>query len=74
MIDINWGALALVTGTTLVAAVVIVTLYALGMRLLAVGPDAAHRPPIATVGAWVCIGIGALAVLYGIYLVIPIFH
>jgi hypothetical protein len=74
MIDIDWGALALVTGTTLVAAVVIVTLYSFGLRLLAVGEDAAHRPAIATLGAWVCIAIGAAAVLYGIYLVIPLFH
>ncbi len=74
MIDIDWGALALVSITALVASVGIVVLYSLGMRLLAAGPDVAHRPMAATVGAWVCIGIGGLAVLYGIYLVIPVFH
>jgi hypothetical protein len=70
MIDIDWAALAQVTITTLVAAVAIVTLYSVGLRLLAID----HRPVIATVGAWACIAIGALAVLYGIYLVIPAFH
>jgi hypothetical protein len=78
-LGIDWGALALVTVTTLIASVVIVTFYSLGLRLLAVGSEtadgAAHaRPPIATVGAVVCIAIGVAAVLYGIYLVIPLFH
>ena len=77
-LGVDWGALAWVTVTTLVAAVVIVTFYSLGLRLLAVGSStdgaASHRPPAATVGAVVCIAIGVAAVLYGIYLVIPVFH
>lgn len=78
-ISINWGALGLVTLTALVATVVIVTSYSVGIRLLAVGRDdpdapAQRRPPLATAGAVVCIAIGVAAVLYGIYLVIPLFH
>lgn len=85
-LGVDWGAIALVAATTLVAAVVIVTLYSLGLRLLAVGSPndladgsgsaaaASPRPLIATVGAVVCIGIGVLAVLYGVYLVVPLFH
>ena len=77
-LGVDWGALAWVTVTTLVAAVVIVTFYSLGLRLLAVGSSAdgaaQRRPPAATVGAVVCIAIGVADVLYGIYLVIPVFH
>ena len=77
-LGVDWGALAWVTVTTLIAAVVIVTFYSLGLRLLAVGSSAdgstQHRPPAATAGAFVCIAIGVAAVLYGIYLVIPLFH
>jgi hypothetical protein len=66
--------------------VVMVTFYALGIGLLAVGSPndgdhsgastaaASPRPLIATMGAVACIGVGVLAVLYGIYLVIPLFH
>jgi hypothetical protein len=74
MIDINWGAFGLVFVAALVAAVVIVLFFSVAMRLLSLGPDAQHRPPAATVGAIVCIAICAAAVLYGIYLVIPLFH
>jgi hypothetical protein len=80
-LGVDWSALAWVTVTTLVATVVIVTFYSLGLRLLASGSttgsgDGAvlHRPPIATAGAILCIAIGVAAVLYGIYLVIPLFH
>ena len=87
--DIDWGALGWVTLTTLIAVVVIVTFYSLGLRLLAVGTGvggdsstdagsaqsvAFHRAPLATVAAVICIAIGVAAVIYGIYLVIPIFH
>lgn len=99
-LGVDWGSIALVCVTALIAGVVIVTLYSVGLRLLAIGsPDeitdasasgasassaqamatavataARPRPLIATVGAVVCIGVSILAVIYGIYLVIPLFH
>jgi hypothetical protein len=85
-LGVDWSSIALVSITALIATVVIVTAYSLGLRLLAVGsPDdvdgqgataasAVGRPPIATVGAVLCIAIGVAGVLYGIYLVIPLFH
>lgn len=85
-LGVDWGSIALVAVTALVAVVVVVTFYSLGLRLLAVGSPndladgsasaagASPRPLIATIGAVICIGIGVLAVLYGIYLVIPLFH
>lgn len=86
-LGVDWGSIALVTITTLVATVAIVSVYSLGLRLLAVGsPDdgsdpasgssvaASSRSMVATIGAILCIGVGVAAVLYGIYLVIPLFH
>jgi hypothetical protein len=83
-LGVDWGSIALVTITTLIATVVIVTFYSLGLRLLAVGsPDdggsggaavAGSRPIGATIGAVLCIAVGVAGVLYGIYLVIPLFH
>jgi len=74
MIDIDWGAFGLVLVAALVASVVIVVFYSVALRLLAVGGDGGRRPAAATIGAVVCIAICVAAVLYGIYLVIPLFH
>lgn len=74
MIDIHWGAFALVLVASLAASVVIVAFYSVAMRLLSLGADAQHRPAAATVGAIVCIAVCVAAVVYGIYLVIPLFH
>lgn len=44
------------------------------------GPDAIAsprqrpRPVAATIGAWTLYAVGAAATIYGIYLVIPLFH
>jgi uncharacterized membrane protein len=84
-LGVDWSSIALVSVTALVATVVIVSFFSLGLRLLAVGsPDdvdgggaatvTSSRPVGATIGAVLCIGVGVVAVLYGIYLVIPLFH
>jgi hypothetical protein len=83
-LGVDWGAFVVVFLVTLVAAVVVVTLYSIGLRLLAVGSQpvgpngeeavAGPRPIGATVGAYLCIALGIIAVLYGIYLIIPQFH
>lgn len=82
-LGVDWASIAEVAVVTLVAAVVIVTLYSVGLRLLAVGQPAdgeaatggpSARPIGATIGAYLCIGIGIVAVVYGIYLIVPIFH
>jgi hypothetical protein len=74
MIEIDWGAFGLVLVAALVASVVIVVFYSVALRLLSTGEDRGRRPVPATVGAMVCIAICGAAVLYGIYLVIPLFH
>jgi hypothetical protein len=37
-------------------------------------PRTTPRPVSATVGAWLCYALGAIAAVYGIYLVVPVFH
>lgn len=85
-VTIAWGSILEVFVVALVATVAIVAFYALGLRLLAVGsPDDGDdqrsgpvlvraRPAGATVGGFACIGVGVLALLYGIYLVVPVLH
>jgi hypothetical protein len=86
-LGVDWGAFVEVFVVAFVAAVVIVAFYAIGLRLFAVGsPDdtgddgavvssaRGRRPIIATIGGFVCLAIGVLAVLVGLYLVIPQFH
>ncbi|WP_253259841.1 hypothetical protein [Subtercola boreus] len=86
-LGVDWGAFAVVFVISFVAAVVIVVFYALGLRLLAAGsPDdtgseghvtsaaRGERPVAATFGGYLCLAIGAAAVLYGLYLIIPQFH
>ena len=86
-LGIDWGAFVVVFVISFAAAVVIVAFYALGLRLLATGSgddvgadgaltEGAHgtRPALATLGAYACFAVGAAAVLYGLYLIIPQFH
>lgn len=74
---IDWSSLALVAVVTVVVAVVLVAIVSLGARML----DAAHVRQDAGDGAaslvmigWSSIGLAGLAVLYGLYLLIPYFH
>ena len=72
---INRGAFLVVAAATLVSAVVIVGLYATGVRLYAVSVD--EQVPstrIARLAAYVCFTLCAIGVLYGIYLIVPAFH
>jgi hypothetical protein len=86
-LGVDWGAFVEVFVVAFVAAVVIVAFYAIGLRLLAIGsPDdtgedgavvssvRGRRPAAATIGGFACLAIGVLAVLAGLYLVIPQFH
>ena len=88
------GSILLVFVVGLAATLVIVGLYALGIRFFAAGapdvrvsdgddpegstamvvPRDRPRPLPATVAGLVCFAGVAAAVVYGIYLVIPLFH
>lgn len=73
-LGVDWGSFVLVFVVAFTASVLIVATYAFGLRLLGAGPDRAHRPLTATVGAYACLAVGVAAVLYGLYLIIPQFH
>jgi hypothetical protein len=69
---IDWIAFITVAVAALVASVVVVGFYSLGLRLLDVPEGAALgiRKPAAIA----CFVVCALAVLYGIYLIVPALH
>lgn len=70
----KWLELVTVAGATLIAAVTVVTLYSLGVRLTAIAADAQQPSPgVKRSFAYVCFGLCGLAVLFGLYLIIPYF-
>jgi hypothetical protein len=64
---IEWGAFAIVAGVSIGAAVGLVALFSLGLRLLAVETHGAG----VRVAAYACFVVAAAGALYGIYLLIP---
>ena len=69
---IDWVAFLSVAGVSLLAAIVVVGFYSVGLRLLGAGDGPATG--IRRIGAIACFVVCALAVLYGIYLIVPAFH
>jgi hypothetical protein len=70
----KWLELLQVAGATLVAAVTVVVLYSLGVRLTAIAGDVQEsRPGWVRPLAYVCFFLCGLAVLFGLYLIIPYF-
>jgi hypothetical protein len=70
----KWLELLTVGGATLVAAVTVVVLYSLGVRLTAIAGDAGQASPRSMrLFANVCFGLCGVAVLFGLYLIIPYF-
>lgn len=73
--NINWNAFFVVGVATLVGALVVVTLFASAVRLRAASLDRSGRARSWTRATeYACYLLCAGAVLYGIYLIIPIFH
>ncbi|WP_248760732.1 hypothetical protein [Pseudarthrobacter sp. SSS035] len=70
----KWLELLTVAGATLVSAVTVVVLYSLGVRLTAIAGDARQASPRTTrYFAYTCFGLCGVAVLFGLYLIIPYF-
>ena len=70
----KWLELFSVAGATLIAAVTVVVLYALGVRLTAIAGDNRDSPPSWTRPlAYACFAVCGAAVLFGLYLIIPYF-
>lgn len=70
---IDWSAFVTVALVSLLAAGALVSLYALGLRLLAVEPGAPAARG-ARVGSVACFALCGLGVLFGIWLIVPGFH
>jgi hypothetical protein len=77
-LGVDWGAFVVVFVVALAATAVIVTSFALGIRLFAAGATeavaAAPRSLPATVGGAACFAVGIAAVLAGLWLIVPQFH
>ncbi|WP_291045605.1 hypothetical protein [Herbiconiux sp.] len=76
---IDWAAFGIVAVASLVATALVVSLYSFGLRfgsLTKPHPQSGEpvRPAYATVLSYLCFGLSACAVLYGIYLIVPFFH
>ncbi|WP_205754416.1 hypothetical protein [Arthrobacter sp. CAU 1506] len=73
--NIDWLAFLIVAVATLVSALFVVGSYGLGVRLLAVAADAPEtRRPAYRGLAYLSFAVAAVAVGYGIYLIVPAFH
>ncbi|MER6114261.1 hypothetical protein E6R60_23225 [Streptomyces sp. A0642] len=75
--NIDWAALGTVFGVSLVATVALVGLFTLGIVGLSKQPEPAAQGGsgggsllLARTGAYVCFGLCAAAVAYGIYLIV----
>jgi len=72
---IDWASLALVAVTTVVAAISIVGIFALGVAALTHAPAQGARPNApARLAGYACMGVAGLIAVYGIYLIVPAFH
>ncbi len=70
----KWLELLTVGGATLVSAVTVVVLYSLGVRLTAIaGDQRTTAPGWIRALAYTCFALCGLAVLFGLYLIIPYF-
>ena len=72
---IAWTGYVLVAATTLLAASLIVGLFSAGVRLHAESAGSeTPRALLVKTGAYACFMLCGLAVVYGIYLIIPALH
>lgn len=74
---VDWAALAIVAVVSIAASVIFTILLASGIRLVSAAKikSAERESGTATVSlGYVSLGIAALLVLFGIYLIVPQFH
>jgi hypothetical protein len=83
--SINWSNLFTVAGTSIGAALIVVALFAVGVRLLTdarlaeakakKGDNAAARAEaISRTLSYIAFSLCGSALIYGIYLIVPAFH
>jgi len=76
-VNIDWASLGLVAVTTVVAAISIVGIFAIGVAALTTAETratAGRSVGLTRIAGYACLGAAGLIALYGIYLIIPIFH
>ena len=76
-LKIDWASLGLVAVTTVVAAVSIIGIFSIGVAALgAADARAANGQSVGVtrVAGFACLSIAGLIALYGVYLIIPVFH
>lgn len=74
---IDWASLGLVAVTTVVAAVSIVGIFALGVAALTHSQTTSGSgggSGLARIAGHACLGVAGLIALYGIYLIVPVLH
>jgi uncharacterized BrkB/YihY/UPF0761 family membrane protein len=75
--NIDWAALGIVAVVSIVASVIFTILLGSGIRLLSAAKIKSNQggSSTATVSlGYVLLGLAALLVLFGIYLIVPQFH
>jgi len=68
---VNWIAFLQVAFATVLAALVVVGLYGLGVRLQAVAEDEHRNAAVHRGWAWVCFALAGVVILFGICLIVP---
>jgi hypothetical protein len=74
---IDWYALVVVSAVSIVATVVFIALLAAGIRFLSLATVRSNQGQPATAArtsGYGFLGVAGLLVLYGLYLIIPLFH
>lgn len=75
---IEWGSFLVVAAASLTGACVLVTIAALGIRLFESGARAHAADPrtgrMALTGARALFILCGFVVLFGVYLIVPVFH
>jgi hypothetical protein len=74
---VDWAALGVVAVVSIVSSVIFTILLASGIRLVSAAKIKSNEGGSGTVTVsmgYVLLGIAALLVLYGIYLIVPQFH
>lgn len=67
---IDWQAFIVVALVSIGSAALLVSIFALGLRLLAIEPQRSFYSAM----GYSCFVLAALGALYGVYLIIPAFH
>ncbi|WP_345469534.1 hypothetical protein QMQ05_09555 [Glutamicibacter ectropisis] len=68
---IDWSAFGIVAVVTWISAMLIVTAYSFGVRLLAVAKDDAKSTGLSKAGAYFCFAVAGLIVAFGVVLIVP---